>query len=100
MVFGARLSGTKSEAAAVAMTARVTSRLVIIKRNRSVCSALKAMLSGVTGSSAKTRPKRSGCLSSMRAAMMPPVEWVARWQKGMRNSSRAASMSRACWHIE
>jgi hypothetical protein len=38
MVIGARLSGTNSEAAAVAMTARVTSRLVIITRNKSICS--------------------------------------------------------------
>ena len=44
------------DTAAVAMTARVTSRLVIIRRNKSICSALNAMPSGVTGSSANTRP--------------------------------------------
>ncbi len=81
-MFGARLSGTNSEAAAVAMTARVTSRLAIIERKRPICSVLNAMPSGVTGSSAKTRPNRCGCISIMRAAMMPPVEWVARWQNG------------------
>ena len=99
-MFGARLSGTNSETAAVAIIARVTSRLAIIERNSPICSALNDMPSGVTGSSAKTLPKRFGCFSIMRAAMMPPVEWVARWQNGIFSASSAASMSCACCCIE
>ena len=56
-ILGARLSGTNSETAAVAMTARVTSRLAIIARNSPICSALNDMPSGVTGSSANTLSK-------------------------------------------
>ena len=79
---------------------RVNSRLAIIARKRPIWSALKDIPSGVTGSSAKTRPNRCGCISSIRAAMMPPVEWVARWQNRMFSASSAASMSSACCCIE
>src|SRR5258705_5262340 len=48
--------------------------------------------SGVTGSRAKTRPNRCGCINNIRAAMIPPVECVARWQNGMFSESSAASI--------
>ena len=80
--------GSNSEDAAVAITARVSSLFAIIERKRLIWSASNSMPSAVTGSRANTRSNRMGCIRSIRAAMIPPVECAARWQNLISNASR------------